>query len=759
MKFINLWLPLLFGLSLSVINAQAQNAFVPNNNELSIDEKVEQLLDKMTLQEKAGQLSLNVGDLFNTGPLVNTKPSKKFDNLIRQGKITGIFNTHGTAYLKRLQKIALEESRLKIPLLFGADIIHGFRTVLPIPLAEAASWDMNVVERSSQIAAAEATAVGINFNFAPMVDITRDPRWGRIAEGAGEDPYLGSLVAAARVRGFQGNDLTAPHTLAACVKHFAAYGAPHGGREYNTVDMSERMLREIYLPPYKAAVDAGVATLMTSFNELNGVPATGNDFLLNQVLRKEWGFKGMVVSDWQSILEMKVHGVGGSNKAVTKMAIEAGTDMDMEANLYRDVLPGLIKSGKVNTKLLDESVKRVLKLKHKLGLFDDPYKYLNADREKKVVMSKKHLDGALDIAKRCMVLLKNKNQLLPLKKDVASIALIGPLAKNKQELNGTWSFFAHPNESVSILEGIQKKVSKKTKIYVAQGCDFYSDSKAKFAEAISAAKKAEVVVMTLGESAVMNGEAASRTNIGLPGVQLDLLKAIHATGKPIVLLLTNGRAMCLSWEDKNIPAILETWTLGTQTGNAIAEVLFGDYNPSGKLPVTFPRNVGQIPIYYNYKHTGRLYKGDYKEHKSQRVYLSKYRDVPNSPLYPFGYGLSYTTFKYGPVVLDKKRMKMSETLTLSVEVKNTGKRAGEEVVQLYTRDLIGSVTRPVKELKGFKKIMLKPGERKKVEFQLTVKDFSFYRKDMSFGAEAGQFKIFVGTNSADLKEATFELID
>ena len=758
MKRINLWLVLLF-VCLSLITAQAQNASVSGNNDLSIDEKVERLLDKMTLKEKVGQLSLNVGDVFNTGPTVNTRPSNKFDELIRQGRVTGIFNTHGTAYLRRLQKIAMEESRLKIPLVFGADVIHGFRTVLPIPLAEAASWDMKMVERSSQIAATEATAAGINFNFAPMVDITRDPRWGRIAEGAGEDPYLGSLVAAARVRGFQGNDLTAPNTLAACVKHFAAYGAPHGGREYNTVDMSERMLREIYLPPYKAAVDAGVATLMTSFNELNGVPATGNEFLLNQILRKEWGFQGMVVSDWQSIKEMQVHGVGGSDKAVTKMAIEAGTDMDMEANLYRDVLPGLIKSGRVNTKVLDESVRRVLKLKHKLGLFEDPYKYTDATREKKEVMSKENLAGALDIAKRCIVLLKNQKNLLPLKKDIASIALIGPLAKNKQELNGTWSFFAKSNEPISILEGIQRKVSKSTKVYVTEGCDFYSDSKAKFAEAIKIAKKAEVVVMTLGESAVMNGEAASRTNIGLPGVQLELLKAIHATGKPIVLLLTNGRAMCLSWEDKNIPAIVETWTLGTQTGNAVAEVLFGDYNPSGKLPVTFPRNVGQIPIYYNYKHTGRLYKGNYKEHKSERIYLSKYRDVENTPLYPFGYGLSYTTFKYGKIVLDKKQMKVNGTLNVSIEVKNTGKRAGEEVVQLYIRDLIGSVTRPVKELKGFRKIMLKPGESKKVQFQLTKKDFSFYRRDMSFGAEAGQFKIFVGTNSAELKEADFELID
>jgi beta-glucosidase len=761
-KAINNYITLLLVLSLFASSVQAQSnnkkrLKSQNSAALTIDQKVEQLLKKMTLQEKAGQLSLNVGDLFNTGPTVQTKHSNKFDDLIRQGKITGIFNTHSAKYLGRLQKIAMTESRLKIPLLFGADVIHGFRTILPIPLAEAASWDMQAVKRSAQIAAAEATAVGINFNFAPMVDITRDPRWGRMAEGAGEDPYLGSLVAAARVKGFQGDDLSAPNTLAACVKHFAAYGAPHGGRDYNTVDMSERMLREIYLPPYKAAVDAGVATLMTSFNELNGTPATGSNFLLNKILRDEWGFQGMVVSDWQSIMEMKRHGVGGTDAAVTKMAIEAGTDMDMEANLYRDVLPNLIKKGKVDTQVLDKAVKRVLKLKYKLGLFDDPYKYTNVAREKKEILSKENLAGALDIAKRCIVLLKNQNELLPLKKDIASIALIGPLANNKQELNGTWSFFAHPDEPVSILEGIKQKVSKKTKIYVAQGCEFYSEKKDKFEAAIAAAKKAEVVVMTLGESAVMNGEAASRANIGLPGIQLDLLKAINATGKPIVLLLTSGRALCLSWEDKNIPAILETWTLGTQTGNAVAEVLFGDYNPSGKLPITFPRHVGQVPIYYNYKNTGRMYEGNYQEHLSKRIYQSKYRDVKNSPLYPFGYGLSYTTFAYGEVALSQKQMKMNETLKVTVEVKNTGKRAGEEVVQLYIRDLVGSVTRPVKELKGFKKIMLKAGESQKVTFELTKKDFSFWRKDMSFGAEAGKFKIFVGTSSAKLKEADFEL--
>jgi beta-glucosidase len=730
----------------------------PQKNAEATDKMIEDLIQQMTLEEKVGQLNFNFGVLFSTGPTQQAE-SYDFEDLIRQGKTTGVFNTYKTEFIRKLQKMAVEESRLKIPLLIGADVIHGFRTVFPIPLAEAASWDLKAIQKSAEIAALEATASGINYTFAPMVDICRDPRWGRIAEGAGEDPFLGSRIAEARVRGFQGTDLKSPYTMAACVKHFAAYGASEAGRDYNTVDMSERLLREVYLPPYKAAVDAGSATVMTSFNELDGVPASGNKFLLDQILRKEWGFKGMVVSDWQSILEMKTHGIGGNDEYITKLAIEAGTDMDMEGDLYLEVLPKLVQQGKVKQEVVDGAVRRVLKLKADLGLFDNPYLYCDSKREKKEVFSKENQAVALDVAKRCIVLLKNENQLLPLKKDTQTIAVIGPLANNKSDLNGTWSFFGDANEPITILEGIKNKVAPKTQVLYAQGCEFYTDSQKHFEEAIKIAQQADVVVLALGESAVMNGEGGSLSSLTLPAPQMALLQAIHQTGKPIVVLVNSGRPLCIEWLDENIPAILETWTLGTQTGNAIAEVLFGDYNPSGKLPVTFPRNVGQIPIYYNHKNTGRPYLGDYTEPQSERVYFSKYRDVKNTPLYPFGYGLSYTTFAYSDLQLDKTKIKMGEKLKVTAKVSNIGKYDGEEVVQWYLRDMAGSVTRPVKELKGFEKIFLKAGESKTVSFEITQETLSFYRQDMSWGTEAGSFKMFVGTSSDNVLETNFELVE
>ena len=728
-----------------------------NVPEKTIAQKVEELLSQMTLEEKAGQLSLRAGDIFFTGPMVNVKASNKYDDLIAQGKVGGFFNLFGAEYVRNMQKIAVEKSRLKIPLLFGADVIHGFRTTFPIPLAESASWDLTAIEKSARIAAVEATAVGINWNFAPMVDITRDPRWGRVSEGAGEDTYLGSVIAKARVKGVQGQDLKAANTLAACVKHFAAYGAVFGGRDYNTVDMSERMLREVYLPPYKAAVDANVATLMTSFNELDGVPVSGSSFLLDKILRQEWDFKGMVVSDYQSVLEMIPHGIVADRASATKMGIEAGTDMDMEASMYLEDIPILVKEGKLDTAVVNRAVRRVLTLKYQLGLFDNPYIYCDVQREKKEVFSVEHRQIAQDVAKRSIVLLKNKDNLLPLSKTTGTIALIGPLADNKPDLNGSWSFFSRGDDPVTIREGIKKKLNPQSKLLFAKGCEFYNNSTEYFAEAVKTAQQADVVVMALGESAVMNGEAGSRSILDLPGVQLDLLKEIHKTGKPIVLLLTSGRPLCIEWEDEHIPAILATWTLGTETGNAIAEVLFGDYNPSGKLPISFPRNVGQIPVFYSYKNTGRLYRGDYKEHGSERVYQSKYRDTRNDPLYEFGYGLSYTNFEYSDIVLDKKSINMEETLTVSVNVSNTGKYAGEEVVQLYIRDMVGSVTRPVKELKGFQKISLKAGESKEVKFTLSKEDLSFYRFDISWGAEPGDFKVFVGTSSEIVKEADVKL--
>ena len=719
--------------------------------------KIEELIRQMTLEEKVGQLNFYVGDLFNTGPTVRTTESDKFDQMIKAGKLTGLFNVHGADYTRRLQKIAVEESRLGIPLLFGADVIHGFKTVFPIPLASAASWDMEAIEKAERIAAIESTAAGINFNFAPMVDISRDPRWGRIAEGAGEDPYLGSEVAKARVRGFQGKSLADEHTMAACVKHFAAYGAPDGGRDYNTVDMSERLLREIYLPPYKAGLDAGAATIMTSFNELNGIAASGNRFLLKDILRKEWGFRGMVVSDWQSINEMVAHGNAANNAEAAMMALKAGVDMDMMGDVYLEEIPRLVNEGTLDMKFVDEAVRNVLQLKYDLGLFDDPYRYSDTVREKEDIRAAEHLKAARDVAKRSIVLLKNEGKLLPLKKDVGTIAVIGPLADNQADMNGTWSFFGEAQHPVTFLQGIKNAVGEKSNVVYAEGCNLYDDSKDKFAKAIDLAKNADVVILAVGESAVMNGEAGSRSNIQLPGIQPELVEEIAKTGKPVVALVMSGRPLDLSWLDENIPAILEVWTLGSEAGNAAADVLFGDYNPSGKLPVTFPRNVGQIPIYYNHKNTGRPYVGDYSEPLSERIYRSKYRDVQNSPLYPFGYGLSYSEFTYSDITLSTDTLRARDTLSASIEVTNKGPYDGEEVIQLYIRDLVGSVTRPVKELKGFKKQMIKNGETIRVEFKLSSGDLSFYRHDMTYGVEPGDFQIFIGSDSKNVKEQHFVL--
>ncbi len=719
--------------------------------------RIEDLIKKMTLEEKVGQLNVQVGDNFNTGPTVNTVESPKFDELIREGKITGLFNVYGAAYTAKLQKIAVEESRLKIPLLFGADVIHGFKTVAPQPLAEAASWDLKAIEASARVAAEECTAVGISWTFAPMVDISRDPRWGRVSEGAGEDPYLGSRIAEARVKGFQGDNLADPHTIAACVKHFAAYGAPLAGRDYTEVDMSERQLREVYLPPYQAAVKAGAASMMNSFNEFNGIPANGNKFLLQQILRKEWGFKGMVVSDYQSIGEMLEHGFVSDSTEAAKTAIEAGCDMDMMASIYLKHLPALVRAGKVSEQVIDDAVRRVLKLKSDLGLFDDPYRYSNTEREKTEVRTEKQLATALDIARKSIVLLKNDNRTLPLNKETRKVAVIGPLADNQADMNGSWSFFGDTKDPVSILDGIRKKLGPSSKISYAQGCNLYDDSRDKFAEARTVASQSDVVIMVVGESSVMNGEGASRSRIGLPGVQEDLVKAMYETGKPIIVVLVNARPLAIEWIDGHLPAILESWTLGSTAGTAVADVLFGDYNPSGKLPSTFPRNEGQIPIYYSHKNGGRTYHGDYKEPLSERIYLSKYRDVSNDPLYPFGFGLSYTPFEYSSLKLSKASISAGEDIAVSVLVKNTGTRAGEEVVQLYVRDWVGSVTRPVKELKGFEKILLEGGESREVKFTLTAKDLSFYRSDMSWGTEPGKFSVFVGGNSRDVLESRFEL--
>ena len=721
------------------------------------DKKIEELLAKMTLEEKCGQLNFVVGPILTGPSLAEPKSSADLDGQIRSGQITGIFNTNGAKNIRHLQEVAVKESRLGIPLLMGADIIHGYKTVTPIPIGEAASWDLAAIEKSAAVAAAECAATGINLTFAPMVDIARDARWGRVAEGSGEDPYLGSLIAAAKVRGYQGKNLAADNTIAACIKHFAAYGAAEAGRDYNTVDMSERRLRETYLPPYKAAVDAGAATFMNSFNEIDGVPATGNTHLVNEILRKEWGFKGLVMSDWASIEEMVAHGVAADRNEAGIAALKAGCDMDMMSFIYSKELPQLVKAGKVDIKLVDQAVRRTLALKYDLGLFDNPYQYGDAATEAKVVLSKENRATALDIAKKSIVLLQNSKNTLPLSKTTKTIALIGPLAEDKAEQNGTWAFFGEAKDVVSVADGIREKVGKDTKVLTARGTDFYSMDKSGFGEAEKIAKQADVIVLAVGESAVMNGEAASRSDIRLPAAQEDLVKAMMATGKPVVVLAFHGRPLDLSFLENQAPSVLACWTLGTETGHAVADVLFGDYNPSGRLPMSFPRTVGQVPIYYSYKQTGRLYGGKYDEPASDRVYQSKYRDVKNSPLFPFGYGLSYTTFKYSEVSLDKTEMTGNETLTASVTLTNTGARDGEETVQLYTRDLVGSVTRPVKELKGFQKINLKAGESRTVSFKITTSDLAFYRRDMSWGTESGKFKVFIGAHAETMNFKEFIL--
>jgi beta-glucosidase len=735
----------------------ANHAQTTTKNVSEKEQLIEKLLAKMTLAEKCGQLNFVVGAILTGPTLQNPSTSQSTEAQIRSGEITGIFNTNGAKNIRHLQEIAVKESRLGIPLLIGADVVHGYKTVMPIPIGEAASWDLAAIEKSASVAAAECAATGINLTFAPMVDITRDARWGRIAEGAGEDPYLGSLIAAARVRGFQGKNLADANSIAACVKHFAGYGAAEGGRDYNTVDMSERRLRETYLPPFKAAAQAGAATFMNAFNELDGTPATANGLLVEQILRKEWGFKGLVMSDWASIEEMLSHGNVANRDEAAKAAIQAGCDMDMMSFIYIRELQKLVQAGKIDVALIDQAVRRTLALKYDLGLFTNPYQYGNEKTEKEVVLSKANRAAALDIAKKSIVLLQNSNNILPLQKNVKTIALIGPFAEDKAEHNGSWAFFGEAKDVVSIAEGIREKVGKDTKILTARGGDFYSTDQSGFAEAVKVAQQSDVIVVAVGESAVMNGEGASRSDIRLPAAHEELVKAMMATGKPVVVLAFHGRPLELSFLENQTPSVLACWTLGTETGHAIAEVLFGDYNPSGRLPMSFPRRVGQVPIYYSYKRTGRLYKGDYKEPASERVYQSKYRDVKNSPLFPFGYGLSYTTFSYSKVTLDKSQITDNESLSASVTVTNSGTRDGEEVVQLYIKDLVGSVTRPVCELKGFQKIALKAGETRTLMFKIMPSDLSFYRKDMTFGLEAGQFEVFIGANAETTNMAAFSV--
>ena len=715
-----------------------------------IEQKVDALLKQMTLEEKIGQMNQYSGFWDLTGPAPSSgNAAKKYEHL-RKGYVGSMLNLRGVKNVRKIQKIAVEETRLGIPLIIGFDVIHGYETLSPIPLAESASWDLEAIKKSAEVAAEEAAAAGINWTFAPMVDISRDARWGRVMEGAGEDPYLASKIAIARVKGFQGSDLSQNNTIAACAKHFAAYGFAESGREYNTVDVGTSTLNNIVFPPFQATIEAGVRTFMNAFNELNGIPATGNTYLQRTILKDKWQFDGFVVSDWGSIEEMVAHGHAKDGKHAAQIAANAGSDMDMESYLYVNELAGLVREGKVKEAYIDDAARRILRVKFELGLFDDPYKYCDEQREKEVIGQHAFHEASLDIAKKSIVLLKNENQLLPLKKQGQKIALIGALASDKTSSLGSWRIAAKDNTAVSVLEGMQAYTGNQ--LTYAKGADvslgqtkfidelkINSTDRSEFPQAIAIAKTADVVVMVLGEVGYQSGEARSRTDLGLPGVQQDLLEAIYKVNKNIVLVLNNGRPLVLNWHQEHLPAIVEAWQLGTQSGNAIAQVLYGDYNPSGKLPMSFPRAVGQVPIYYNYKNTGRPLIPI-----PNTVFWSHYQDVENTPLYPFGYGLSYTTFEYSAL---QAKVVSNKEVNVSVTLKNTGKFAGKEVVQLYIKDHYASVTRPVRELKGFELVSLKPNERKNITFTLSEKELGFYNNEGEFIVEPGDFSIFVGGDS------------
>lgn len=742
-----------------------------------VERRINALLARMTLAEKLGQLQMLDGEANG-----NFRPEHR--EMIRKGLLGSTLNVRGVARTNELQRIAMEESRLKIPMLFAFDVIHGYRTIFPIPLGEAASFDPAAAQTSAQIAAAEAAAAGVRWTFAPMVDIARDARWGRIAEGAGEDPYLGSALARARVVGFQGRDYSAPDRIVACAKHWVAYGAAEAGRDYNTTDMSEGTLREIYFPPFKAAVDAGVGTFMSAFNDLNGVPTSANPFTLTQVLRGEWKFDGVVVSDYESVRELLNHAFAADERDAARLALSAGVDIEMVSRLYNQHGEQLLRERKLNMATIDEAVRRTLRIKFRLGLFERPY--ADEAREREVIMRPEHVAAAREIAARSFVLLKNEREALPLSKNLKSIAVVGPLTDSPKDVLGSWTGDGRVEDAVTMLAGIRAKVSPQTKVLyakgvaiegrgvtgnydapppaatnaggtnVAQASDAARNSTTlllenSIEEAVRMAREADAVVIAVGESAEMSGEAASRASLDLPGRQLELIQAIHATGKPYVVVLMNGRPLTINWLDVNSPAILETWFAGTQAGHAIADVLFGDVNPGGKLPVTFPRAAGQSPLYYNQKRTGRP--------PTDQKYTSKYLDVPWTPLYPFGYGLSYTQFRLSNLQLSAQSIRPDGQLTVSIEVENTGRRAGDEVVQLYIRDVASSVTRPVRELKGFERVTLKAGERRRVSFKLTSAELGFYNRDLRFVVEPGAFKVFAGTSSVGGLEANFTVVE
>lgn len=729
----------------------------------AVESRIDELMARMTLDEKIGQLNQYSSSFDLTGPPPSGEGERKRYDEILNGGVGSMLNVTGAEETRKVQELAVENSRLGIPLIFGFDVIHGYQTMFPVPLAETASWDLDAIELSARLAATEAAAAGLHWTFAPMVDISRDARWGRIMEGSGEDPYLSSRVAEARVHGFQGTDPAAQDTLAACAKHYAGYGFAEAGRDYNTVDFSDQTLRNVVLPPFKAAVDAGVATLMNAFNEIGGTPATGSSYLQRTILKGEWDFEGFVVSDWGSIGEMMAHGFAADNRDAARLALTAGSDMDMESAAYIDELAGLVEAGAVDADLIDDAVRRVLRVKFHLGLFDDPYRYSDTDRESAWLGSETLEKAARDVARKSIVLLRNDGGLLPLQRTEGTVAVVGPLAHDKDTPLGSWRAKAISDSAVSLLEGIQAAVGPEVKVRYAQGAPLgvgersfvrelglNQSDRSGFQAAVAAAQGADVVVFAFGEEAFQTGEGRSQVDIGLKGVQEELLRAVLEVNKNVVGVLMNGRPMALPETVDELPALVEAWHLGSQAGHAIADVLFGDYNPSGKLPVSFPRHVGQEPLYYNAKRTGRPGPSD-------MVFWSHYTDVANTPKYPFGYGLSYTTFEYSDLVLSAEAIEADEELQVEVRVSNTGTVTGEEVVQLYIHDLVGSTTRPVKELKGFRKIEIAAGESRAVTFTLNAEDLAFYTAREVWEAEPGEFEVFVGTSSAEGNSARFTL--
>jgi len=751
----------------AVITASAFTAMAaPQADKDKMDQFIDNLMGKMTLQEKIGQLNLPVSGEIVTGQAKSSDVAGK----IRKGQVGGLFNVKGVENIREVQKIAVEQSRLKIPLLFGMDVIHGYETVFPIPLALSCSWDMEAIKESARIAAKESSADGICWTFSPMVDICRDPRWGRMAEGGGEDPYLGSEISAAMVKGYQGDDLTDKNTIMACVKHFALYGAPEAGRDYNTVDMSHLSMFNNYFPPYKAAIDAGVGSVMTSFNVVDGIPATGNKWLMTDVLRDRWGFDGFVVTDYTAISEMIAHGMGDLQQ-VSAMSLSAGTDMDMVADGFLTTLEKSLKEGKVTMAEIDKACRRILEAKYKLGLFDDPYKYCDASRVKKDIFTAENRAVARKIATETFVLLKNENNLLPLQRK-GKIALVGPLANTKANMPGTWSVAATSDKYNSLYESMKQSLAGKAEVFYAKGSNLMYDAQREaeatmfgremrdlrsaqelLDEALSVASQADVIVAAVGESSEMSGESSSRTNLEMPDAQRDLLTALKKTGKPIVLVYFAGRSTVMTWEQENFPAILNVWFGGSEAADAICDVVFGDVSPSGKLTTTFPKNVGQIPLYYNHLNTGRPLEAG----KWFSKFRSNYLDIDNDPLYPFGYGLSYTTFRYGDLQLSNNSMNEKGKITASVTVTNTGNYDADEIVQMYIRDMVGSVARPVKELKGFERIHLKKGESRTVSFDITAEQLKFYNSALNWVCEPGEFEVMVGGNSRDVQTKKFSL--